>query len=137
MASITYDGQSFLIDGRRVWLVSGTVQYTQAPASQWEGLIAAAKAAGLNTITTSVVWSAHEPRPGQWDFSGDLDLRRFVELIGSAGMMAVLRMGPYVGEGLDLGGLPPWVLTSAGSGGLRAGSGGGHGSSGGGGGGGG
>ena len=111
MATITYDGQSFMIDGRRIWLVAGTIEYTRLPRDEWADRIALAKRAGLNAISTSVVWSRHEPRPGQMDFGGHNDLRYFVELIKAAGMYCVLRVGPYVGNGFDLGGLPPWILT--------------------------
>jgi hypothetical protein len=111
MPTITYDGQSFMIDGRRVWLVAGTIEYTRLPRDEWAERIALAKRAGLNTISTSVVWSRHEPRPGAMDFAGHNDLRYFVELLKAAGMYGVLRIGPYVGNGFDLGGLPPWLLT--------------------------
>jgi hypothetical protein len=111
MAAITYDGQSFMIDGRRIWLVAGTIEYTRLPRDEWADRIALAKRAGLNTISTSVVWSRHESRPGQMDFDGHNDLRYFVELLKAAGLYSILRVGPYVGNGFDLGGLPPWVLT--------------------------
>ncbi|HYE03220.1 MAG TPA: beta-galactosidase, partial [Phycisphaerales bacterium] len=111
MASITYDGQSFLIDGRRVWIVSGSVAYFRVPRAQWAARLAAAKHAGLNCIETPVVWARHEPRQGHLDFTGENDLRHFVQLIAQAGMYCILRPGPYVGQGLDLGGLPPWLLA--------------------------
>lgn len=111
MASITFDGQSFLIDGRRIWLAAGTIHYARATRDMWPALIQRAKAAGLNAITVPVVWARHEPRPGQFDYAGDNDLRAFVEMIGQAGMYAILRAGPYVGSGYDLGGMPPWLLT--------------------------
>ncbi len=93
-----------------MWLVGGTVQYARLTRDQWADRIRLAKLAGLNTITTSVVWARHEPRPGTFDFAGDNDLRHFVQLVGQAGMHCVLRVGPYVGDGFDFGGLPPWVL---------------------------
>jgi beta-galactosidase len=111
MATITYDGHSFMLDGRRVWLVSGSIHMARTPRAQWAERIAAAKRAGLNTVETAVVWARHEPRQGQFDFSGDNDLRHFVQLCQKAGMYVVLRPGPFVGAGYDLGGLPPWLLN--------------------------
>jgi hypothetical protein len=110
MSSVTYDSQSFMIEGRRVWIVSGSVPYFRVPRESWEARIVAAKHAGLNTVETPVAWSRHEARPGQFDFTGDNDVRHFVELVGKHGMYSVLRMGPYVGAGLDLGGIPSWVV---------------------------
>lgn len=109
MPSVTYDGRSFMLDGRRIWLVSGSVHYARIPSEHWEERIHAARVAGLNTIETPVFWNRHEPRPGQFDFKGDNDLRRFVQLIGQAGMYCILRPGPFVGQEWDFGGFPPWL----------------------------
>jgi hypothetical protein len=98
-----------MLDGRRIWLVSGSIQYARIPHELWEQRIHAAKLAGLNTIETPVFWNRHEPRPGSFDFKGDNDLRRFVQLIGAAGMYCILRPGPFIGQQWDFGGLPPWI----------------------------
>lgn len=111
MPSLTFDGQSFLVDGKRLWLVGGTVEYARLSRDLWKSRLHAAKLAGINLITTSVIWARHEPRPGQFDFHGDNDLKSFVQLAHSMGLMVCLRMGPFVGSGFDLGGIPPWLLT--------------------------
>ena len=85
MPSVTFDGRSFMLDGRRVWLVSGAIHYIRVPRDLWADRIHAAKLAGLNTIETPVFWNHHEARPGKFDFKGDHDLRHFVKLIGEAG----------------------------------------------------
>jgi Glycosyl hydrolases family 35 len=112
MASITFDGQSFMLDGRRVWLVSGTIPYARVPRAYWGDRIAAARNAGLNCIATPVIWARHEPRQGHFDWSGDNDLRHFVQLVGQAGMYCIIRPGPFADAGHDLGGLPPWLLNN-------------------------
>ena len=109
MPNITYDGQSFSIDGRRVWLVSGAIHYPRVPRELWRDRIRAAKQAGLNCIETYVFWNLHEPAPGEFDFEGDLDLRAFVQMIGEEGMFCYLRPGPYICAEWDFGGLPAWL----------------------------
>ena len=109
MPSVTFDGRSFMLDGRRIWLVSGSIDYFRIPRELWADRIHAAKQSGFNTIAVSVVWARCEPRPGQFDFSGDNDIRHFIHLIGEAGLWCVLRPGPFVGAGLDCGGLPAWL----------------------------
>ncbi|MFG0334967.1 MAG: beta-galactosidase, partial [Maioricimonas sp. JB049] len=109
MATVTHDGQSFMIDSRRIWLVAGQMDYGRIPAEAWADRIHAAKLAGFNAIATSIPWALHEPRPGQFDFKGEHDLRRFVQLIHQAGMLCILRPGPYIGAGWDMGGIPDWV----------------------------
>ncbi|MEX2218721.1 MAG: beta-galactosidase [Phycisphaerales bacterium] len=111
MASVTYDGRSFMLDGRRIWLVSGAINYARTPRDLWAQRIHAAKRAGLNTVETPVVWARHEPRPGQFDFKGDNDLRHFIQLIAQAGLWCILRPGPYIGAAWDFGGLPPWLTS--------------------------
>ena len=112
MSSITFDGQSFMLDGRRVWLVSGSINYARVPRALWADRIHAAKQAGLNCVETPVIWARHESRHGQFDFQGDNDIRHFVQLISQAGLWCILRPGPFVDQGWDFGGLPPWLLTN-------------------------
>jgi hypothetical protein len=111
MPSLTFDGRSFMIDGRRIWLVSGSIPYARIPHENWADRIHAAKLAGLNTIETSVFWNRHEPRPGHFDFKGENDLRQFVKLCAAAGMYCILRVGPFIGQDWDFGGLPAWLLS--------------------------
>jgi hypothetical protein len=118
MPSVTHDARSFSIDGRRIWLVGARVPYARLPRDVWAERIHAAKLAGFNLIETPVFWNRHEPRPGRFDFTGDNDLRYFVDLIGKAGMYCKLGVGPYVNSGWDMGGLPSWLIDAS-SGRLR------------------
>ncbi len=111
MASISFDSRTLSIDGKRVWLVSGSIHFQRIARSEWADRIRAAKHAGLNCIETPIFWSQIEARPGSYDFKDTNDIRHFVELIAEAGLYCVLRVGPYVGEGWDLGGLPAWLLN--------------------------
>ncbi|MEX1015402.1 MAG: beta-galactosidase [Phycisphaeraceae bacterium] len=109
MSTITFDGQSFIVDSRRIWLVSGAIHYPRVPRDLWRNRIRAAKQAGLNCIDTHVFWNCHEPRPGKFDFEGQRDLRRFVEIVGEEGMHCILRPGPYINGAWDFGGHPAWL----------------------------
>jgi len=110
MPTVSFDGQSFIVDGQRVWLVSGSIHYFRTPHQLWRKRLAAARQAGLNCITTYVAWNVHEPEPGRFNFDGDADLRRFVQMIEDEGMYCILRPGPYICAEWDFGGLPPWLL---------------------------
>ncbi len=113
MASMNYDGRTLSIDGKRLWIVSGAVHFQRTPREEWPARILAAKQAGLNTIETPIFWNLIEARPGSYNFKGDNDIRHFIELIAEAGMHCILRPGPYIGAGWDLGGLPAWMLNIA------------------------
>lgn len=112
MASISYDGQCLMVDGRRLWLVCGSIDYCRIPRGLWRDRIRAAAQAGLNCLVVSVYWHIHETQPGVFRFEDEFDLRDFVEMIGDEGMHCILRPGPFVGGAADMGGLPPWLLES-------------------------
>lgn len=111
MASVSFDSRTLMIDGKRIWIVSGSIHFQRIMPSEWADRIRAAKHAGLNCIEVPIFWSQIESRPGSYDFKDNNDIRTFVELIHEAGMYCVLRVGPYIGEGWDLGGLPAWLLN--------------------------
>jgi hypothetical protein len=114
MASVTYDDRSFLVDGQRIWLVSGSVQYFRLPAALWRDRLLKAKRGGLNCISTYVAWNFHEPVEGRWELSGDQDIVAFVQLAAELGLYVILRPGPYICADWDFGGLPAWLTTKTG-----------------------
>jgi len=109
MARLSFDGQSFSIDHRRIWLVGAGIDYARTPNTFWRSRIAAAKQAGFNTIVVTCPWIVHEPRKGRFTFSGDADVKTFVEECVSQGLYVGLRIGPNVGAGYDGGGMPSWL----------------------------
>jgi hypothetical protein len=111
MAGISYDGHAFSIDGRRIWLASGVLHYSRTPQPLWRDRLRAAKQAGLNCIDVPVCWAVHEPQAAHFNFKGAADLRKFIALIAEQGLYCILRPGPYIGDGYDMGGLPPWLLA--------------------------
>jgi beta-galactosidase GanA len=48
--NVSYDSRALLVNGERVLLQSGSVHYPRAPPPMWPGIIAQAKAHGLNMI---------------------------------------------------------------------------------------
>ncbi len=111
MGSVSYDGRTLSVDGKRIWIVSGALHFQRIPRDEWKSRIYAAKLSGLNTIETPIFWNLIETRPRSYNFKDDNDIRHFIELIAEAGMRCILRPGPYIGEGWDLGGLPTWMLN--------------------------
>ena len=114
MASVTYDDRSFMIDGQRIWLVSGELHYFRVPAELWADRLLKAKRAGLNCISTYIAWNFHEPIEGQWEMEGDKDILEFISLADDLGLYVILRPGPYICAEWDLGGLPAWLGAKSG-----------------------
>ncbi|MCC5827929.1 MAG: beta-galactosidase [Phycisphaeraceae bacterium] len=109
MASLSFDGQSFIIDGRRIWLVAAGIDYALLHPNDWPERLRTIARAGFNCILAHCHWQRHEPERGDFRFTDETDLRRFVTLAGEEGLHVVLRPGPFVGRGLYQGGMPAWL----------------------------
>ena len=110
--TLTIQGHEFLLDGQPFQIISGEMHYARIPRGYWEDRLKKARAMGLNTITTYVFWNLHEPQPGVYDFSGQLDVAAFIHAAQQEGLYVILRPGPYVCAEWDLGGLPAWLLAN-------------------------
>ncbi|KAJ6341052.1 hypothetical protein OIU78_009264 [Salix suchowensis] len=106
---VTYDDRAIVIDGKHRVLVSGSIHYPRSTAQMWPDLMKKSREGGLDAIETYVFWNAHEPARRQYDFSGNLDLIRFLKTIQEEGLYAVLRIGPYVCAEWNYGGFPVWL----------------------------
>ena len=104
-------GRQFLLDGKPFQIISGEMHYARIPREYWHDRLKMARAMGLNTISTYVFWNLHEPKPGVYDFSGQLDIAAFIRAAQEEGLYVILRPGPYVCAEWDLGGLPAWLLA--------------------------
>lgn len=108
------DGDRFLLDGKPHLIRSGEMHYPRIPRELWRERLRQARAMGLNTVTTYVFWNLHEPEPGQFDFSGNLDIAAFVRTAKEEGLDTIVRPGPYICTELDFGGFPAWLLRTPG-----------------------
>ncbi len=93
------------------WLpVMGEFHFSRYPRAQWEDEILKMKAAGVNIISTYVIWIHLEEIQDQFDWTGQRDLRAFAQLCAKHGMYMVARIGPWDHGEVRNGGLPDWVL---------------------------
>ncbi|CAN7105911.1 unnamed protein product [Brassica rapa subsp. narinosa] len=106
---VSHDGRAITIDGHRRVLLSGSIHYPRSTPEMWPDLIKKGKEGGLDAIETYVFWNAHEPTRRQYDFSGKLDLIRFLKTIQDEGLYGVLRIGPYACAEWNYGGFPVWL----------------------------
>ncbi|MBN2594762.1 MAG: beta-galactosidase [Sedimentisphaerales bacterium] len=105
-----FEGRNFVFDGKPAVIISGSVHYPRIPRAYWRDRMKKARAMGLNTISTYVFWNAHEKTPGEFDFSGNLDVAQFCRVAQEEGLWVIVRPSPYVCSEWDFGGLPPWLL---------------------------
>uniref|UniRef100_A0A672YHJ6 Beta-1,3-glucuronyltransferase 1 (glucuronosyltransferase P) b n=1 Tax=Sphaeramia orbicularis TaxID=375764 RepID=A0A672YHJ6_9TELE len=100
----------FTLEGEPFTILGGSVHYFRVPRAYWRDRLMKMKACGINTVTTYVPWSLHQPQRGVFNFHTQLDLEAYVSLAAELGLWVILRPGPYVSSELDLGGLPSWLL---------------------------
>jgi beta-galactosidase len=100
----------FLLDGKPFQIKAGEMHPGRIPRQYWADRLKMAHAMGLNTVSIYVFWNQHEPREGQFHFSGDADVARFVRLAQKEGLWVILRPGPYCCAEWEFGGFPWWLL---------------------------
>ncbi len=100
----------FYLDNEEFIIRSGALHYFRTLPEYWEDLLKKYKAAGLNTVETYTCWNLHEPHKGEFDFSGRLDLKRFLDTADKVGLKVILRTGPFICAEFENGGLPAWLL---------------------------
>ncbi|MFG6441840.1 beta-galactosidase [Roseateles sp. LKC17W] len=110
--TLAANSQYLLKDGKPWLPVMGEYHFTRAPASQWDAQLRLMKAAGLDIVATYVFWNHHEEQPGAFNWRGNHDLRRFVQLAQAAGLKVVVRLGPWCHGEARYGGIPDWVVDA-------------------------
>ncbi|WP_275465117.1 beta-galactosidase [Streptomyces noursei] len=104
--------RDFEADGRPVRLLSGALHYFRVHEAQWGHRLAMLRAMGLNCVETYVPWNWHEPRPGE--LRDVAALGRFLDAVRAAGLLAIVRPGPYICAEWENGGLPSWLTGALG-----------------------
>ncbi len=97
-------------DGRPWFPIMGEFHYSRYPREYWKESLYKMKAGGVETVSTYAFWIHHEEVEGEYDFSGQRDLRAFVEAVKETGMTMFLRIGPWCHGEARNGGLPDWLL---------------------------
>jgi len=98
------------LDGKPWLPVMGEFHFSRYPREQWEEELLKMKASGVNIVSTYVFWIHHEEVQGQFDWTGQRDLRAFAKLCSRHGLLLVARIGPWDHGEARNGGLPDWVL---------------------------
>ena len=109
MSVFSYNEKTFLLDGEPFTVLSGAIHYFRVVPEYWEDRLRKLRACGFNTVETYVAWNLHERREGEFDFSGGLDIVRFIETAAALGLRVILRPGPYICSEFEGGGLPSWL----------------------------
>lgn len=107
---------AYLTRDGKPWLpIMGEFHYSRYPEDQWERELLKMKAGGVDIVASYVIWLHHEEEQGIFDWSGQRNLRRFVELAAKHGIYAYPRIGPWSHAEVRNGGFPDWLVRQSGS----------------------
>lgn len=108
---ITFDRYSFKINGKREFIMGGSIHYYRLPSYElWKERLHLLKECGLNTVDIYFPWNYHSSQEDVYDFSGTRDVDYLLDLIEENNFYLVARPGPYICSEVDAGGFPGWLL---------------------------
>ncbi len=107
--SISVNNYFIKINDQPFFPVIGEFHYSRYPEQYWEESILKMKSGGINVIGTYVFWNVHERTEGIFDWSNNLNLRKFIQLCKKHNIYVIVRMGPFCHGEMRNGGLPDWL----------------------------
>lgn len=107
---ISWDATSLMVNGQRVIPAMGEMHYTRVPATEWATEVRKMKTSGITLLATYVFWNHHEEDKGVFTWTGERDLRAFLEVCRAEDMPVVLRIGPFCHGEVRNGGIPDWMF---------------------------
>ena len=107
---INVTSRYFTRDGKPWIGVMGEFHFSRYDRKEWHMELAKMKAGGITIVSTYLFWIYHEEIEGEFDFSGDNDVRAFIEECEDIGLDVVIRIGPWAHGECRNGGFPDWLL---------------------------
>ena len=89
--------------------VIGEFHFSRYPHQYWDEQLKKMKAGGITVVATYVFWNMHEFKEGKFDWTADLNVRKFTELCAKNGLEVIMRIGPFAHGEIRNGGLPDWL----------------------------
>ena len=83
------DGKIY-INGKREKIYSGSAHYFRILPEQWEDRLIKMKEAGLNCVETYICWNLHEKKEGEFDFGGNINVGKYLDLCKDLGLYAIV-----------------------------------------------
>ena len=101
----------YFMRDRKPWIgVMGEYHFVRDSRENWYRELCKMKAGGITVAATYLFWIYHEETEGEFDFTGDRDIRQFILDAQRAGLDVFIRIGPWAHGECRNGGLPDWLL---------------------------
>lgn len=108
--TINVTSQYFTRAGKPWIGVMGEYHFVRDARENWYRELCKMKAGGITVVATYLFWIYHEETEGQFDFTGDRDVRQFIMETQRADLDVVLRIGPWAHGECRNGAFPDWLL---------------------------
>ena len=118
-SQVTFDNKSIIVDGKRCFPVMGEMHFSRYPHKYWKEELFKIKSGGVDIVSLYTIWIHHEETEGEFDFTGDKNLRAFLEDVQRTGLYCFLRIGPWAHGEARNGGFPDWLLDKEKTNGFR------------------
>ena len=99
-----------LRDGKPYIYRMGELHYSRVPSCDWERELRRMKNGGIDIAASYVFWNHHEREEGVFDFTGNRDIRRFIDCCERVSLPFFLRIGPWAHGEARYGGFPDWLM---------------------------
>ena len=107
---IEVTSRCLLRDGKPRIEVMGEYHFVRDKSENWYRELEKMRAGGVTVVATYIFWIYHEEIEGEFDFTGDRDLRKFILDARRAGLDVLIRIGPWAHGECRNGGFPDWLM---------------------------
>lgn len=109
MDKFTYN-EKYILKNDKPWFpVMGEFHYSRYDRRFWKESLYKMKAGKVDVVSSYSIWIHHEEIENEFDFSGNRDLRTFVQTCKECGIYMFLRVGPWSHAEARNGGFPDWL----------------------------
>jgi len=105
--------QQLSLQTGRPRVLAAEVHGFRHPKSTWPALLERVRELGVTHVTTLVPWSEVEPRPSEIELGErrpSMAIGEFLDHVATAGLRAIVRIGPRIRADLALAGIPDHVV---------------------------
>ncbi|GAF64375.1 beta-galactosidase [Bacillus sp. TS-2] len=99
----------FKKNGQPFYGICGEFHFSRYDNQNWEDELIKMKMAGINIVPTYIFWNHHEEVQGEFDWKGNKNVRKFIELCDKHGLYVIIRIGPFCHGEVRNGGMPDWL----------------------------
>ncbi len=112
-SKLSYTPMSLTLDGKGFFPIMGEMHFSRYRNRYWAEELCKMKSGGVDIVSLYTIWIHHEEVRGEYDFSGDRNLRKFLQTVKECGLNCILRIGPWAHGEARNGGFPDWLLEDS------------------------